>query len=112
GDMLGAASLGLHVLQMSGQSEIDEMLNLVTTRAARTLGIEDRYGIEEGKPASLVIFDAKTPFDTLRLNPARLHVIKDGRTVAATEPARTTLRREGGRSETVTFSSDVTEERP
>ncbi|HET7480114.1 MAG TPA: cytosine deaminase, partial [Rubrobacteraceae bacterium] len=47
GDMLGAASLGLHVLQMSGQSEIDEMLNLVTTRAARTLGIEDRYGIEE-----------------------------------------------------------------
>lgn len=104
GDMLAAASLGLHVLQMSGQGEIDEMLQLVTTRAARTLDIEDRYGIEEGKPASLVIFDATTPFDTLRLNPARLHVIKDGRTVAATEPARTTLQREGAEPETVTFS--------
>ncbi|WP_273841681.1 cytosine deaminase [Rubrobacter calidifluminis] len=103
GDMLGAASLALHVLQMSGEEEIGEMLELVTNRAARTLGVEDGYGIEEGRPASFVVLDAPGTFDALRLDPARLWVVKDGRIVAETEPSRTTLYRGGG-EESVDFS--------
>ena len=101
GDMLGAASMALHVLQMSGKDEIDEVFGLVTHRAARTLGVEDRYGIEEGKPANLVVFDAPDRFETLRQTPARLHVIKDGVVVASTEPARSRIwaRRKAGRCE-------------
>ena len=103
GDMLGAASLALHILQMSGEDEVEEVFDLVTQRAARTLGITDCYGIEEGKPASLVIFDATNRFEALRLNPARLRVIKDGRVVATTEPARSRIFRDDGNGETVTF---------
>ena len=58
GDMLAAASLALHIAQMSGHDEIATMYDLVTTNAARTLNITDRYGIEEGKPANLIIVDA------------------------------------------------------
>lgn len=103
GDMLGAASLALHVLQMSGGEEIGEVFELVTRRAARTLGVTDRYGIEEGKPASFIIFDAPSAAEALRLNPARLQVFKDGKLVASTKPSRSTLLRNGA-SEEVDFS--------
>jgi cytosine deaminase len=90
-DMVDAARLALHFTYMSGREEIDEMLACATTRGARTLGIEDAYGIEEGKPADLVVYDAPTPLEVLRLRPVRRWVIRRGRVVAETTPARTTL---------------------
>lgn len=104
GDMLGAASLALHVLQMSGKDEIDEVFGLVTEKAARTLDVGDRYGIEEGKPANLVVFDAPDRFETLRLTPARMYVVKDGEVVATTEPARARIWHNGA-SENVSFAA-------
>lgn len=95
GDMLAAAQLALFLCQMSGYTEIQDVLDLITTNAAKTLRIQDRYGIEEGKPASFLILDAPTAFEALRLLPARLHVFKDGREVARTTPARSTLMRLG-----------------
>jgi cytosine deaminase len=102
GDMLAAANLALHLAQMSGRDEIATMYELVTTNAARTLNIAGRYGIEEGKPANLIVVDARDAQDALRLVPARLHVIKDGRVVASTTPSESRIVREGA-EETVTF---------
>jgi cytosine deaminase len=90
-DMVEAASLALHFTYMSGLEEIPEMLRCATERGARTLGIEDEYGIEEGKAADLVVFDAPTPLEVMRLHPPRRWVIRRGRIVAETTPARTTL---------------------
>ncbi|MEO7019817.1 MAG: cytosine deaminase [Ktedonobacteraceae bacterium] len=95
GDMLAAAQLALFLCHMSGYEEIQDVLDLITTNAAKTLRIQDRYGIEEGKPASFIILDAPTAFEALRLLPARLHVFKDGRAVAQTTPAHSTLTRLG-----------------
>jgi cytosine deaminase len=86
-----AASLALHFTYMSGRDEIPEMLRCATERGARTLAIEDEYGIEEGKPADLVVYDAPSAPEVLRLHPARRWVIRRGRVVAETTPARTTL---------------------
>jgi cytosine deaminase len=69
--LIDAAHLALHFTYMSGRDEITEMLWLATERGARTLGVEDRYGIEEGKPADFVIFDAKTPSDVITLRATR-----------------------------------------
>lgn len=102
GDMLAAANLALHIAQMSGRDEIATMFDLITTNAARTLNIADRYGIEAGKPANLIVLDASGPFDALRLVPARLQVIKNGRVVATTTPGQSRLLRSGG-EEAVTF---------
>ena len=90
-DMVEAASLALHFTYMSGLEEIPEMLRCATERGARTLGVEDEYGLEEGKPADLVVYDAPSALEVLRLHPPRRWVIRRGRVVAETTPARTTL---------------------
>jgi cytosine deaminase len=93
GDMLAAAQLALFLCHMSGYEEINDVLDLVTTNAAKTLRIQDNYGIEEGKPADFLVLDAPSAFEALRLVPARLHVFKSGREVAYTIPERSMLRR-------------------
>jgi cytosine deaminase len=90
-DLIDAAHLGLHFTYMSGREEITEMLRVATERGARTLGVEDEYGIEEGKPADCVIFDAPTPIDVISLRATRRYVVRRGRVIAETNPARTTL---------------------
>ncbi|MBO0781401.1 MAG: cytosine deaminase [Ktedonobacteraceae bacterium] len=94
GDMLAAAQLAIFLCHMSGYEEINDILDLITTRAARTLRITDHYGIEEDKPASFVLLDAPSAFEALRLLPARLHVFKDGREIAHTTPAHSFLHRQ------------------
>jgi cytosine deaminase len=90
-DLVDAASLALHFTYMSGLDEIPQMLECATTRGARTLGVEDDYGIEEGKPADLVIFDAPSALEVMRLKPVRRWVIRRGRVIAETTPPQTTL---------------------
>ena len=86
GDMVQAASLALHVCQMSGTAEIDACFDMVTWRNAAILALEG-YGVAPGCRADLVVFDAASKADVLRLNPACTHVLKRGRPVAETTPA-------------------------
>jgi cytosine deaminase len=102
GDMLAAAQLALFLCHMSGYEEINDVFDLITTNAAKTLRISDRYGIEEGKPADFLVLDAPSAFEALRLLPARLHVFKQGREVAFTTPGRSVVRR-AGEEEEVTY---------
>ena len=95
GDMLAAAQLALFLCHMSGYEEINDVLDLITGNAAKTLRIQDSYGIEEGKPANFLVLDAPSAFEALRLVPARLHVFKNGREVATTTPGKSVLRRGG-----------------
>ncbi len=93
GDMLAAAQLALFLCHMSGYEELNDVLDLITTNAAKALRIQDNYGIEEGKPADFIVLDAPSAFEALRLVPARLHVFKNGREVAYTIPEKSMLRR-------------------
>jgi len=95
GDMLAAAQLALFLCHMSGYEEINDVLDLITGNAAKTLRIQDSYGIEEGKPANFLVLDAPSAFEALRLVPARLYVFKNGREVATTTPGKSVLRRRG-----------------
>jgi cytosine deaminase len=103
GDMLAAAQLALFLCHMSGYEEIETMLDVITTNAARVLRLQDRYGIVEGKPASFLLLDAPTAFEALRLLPARLHVFKEGREVARTIPAQSLLRSNTHEEQEITF---------
>jgi cytosine/creatinine deaminase len=103
GDMLAAAQLALFLCQMTGYDEIEQMLDLITINAARTLRIQDHYGIEEGKPANFLVLDAASAFDALRLIPARLSVFKSGREVARTTPAQSFVQRAAQAEQEVSF---------
>jgi cytosine deaminase len=104
GDMLAAAQLALFLCHMSGRAEVDDVFDLITAQAARVLRVQDRYGIEEGKPADFLILDAPSAFEALRLLPPRLHVFKAGRRVAGTTPATSAIyRRDEEAGSPVTF---------
>jgi cytosine/creatinine deaminase len=101
GDPLQAAFVLAHYGQMSGADELRRLVDMITVNPARALGLEG-YGLAEGSPAGLVVFDAPGELDVLRLLPRRRLVLRAGRVVARTHPARTTVVWDG-REEPVDF---------
>jgi cytosine/creatinine deaminase len=101
GDPLQAAFMLAHTGHMSGAAQLDTLLEMVTTNPAAALGVSD-YGLRVGGPADLVVFDAPSAADALRLIAPRFLVLRGGRVVARTTPARTSLLRDGV-EEPVTF---------
>ena len=89
-DPLQAAFVLAHYGHMSGAQELKSLIEMITVNPARALGLEG-YGLDEGLPANLVVVDAPTEMDALRLMPRRRLVLRRGRVVARTEPARTTV---------------------
>lgn len=53
---------GIHLAQTMSFDQLDTCLDLITFNGAKTLNIEDQYGIEAGKPANFLVLDATTPF--------------------------------------------------
>ncbi len=74
---------------------------MVTRNPARALGV-DSGDVRVGGPADLVVFDAPTPEDAVRLVSPRYLVMRGGRVVARTQPAVTTVTVDG-QSRPVTF---------
>jgi cytosine deaminase len=90
GDMLEVAHMGLHVAQMTSQAQMRACFDAVTVNAARVLGLAE-YGIAEGRPADLVLLQARDPVEAIRLRATRLMVMRGGRVVARTPAATATL---------------------
>jgi cytosine deaminase len=82
-DMLEAAHMGAHALHMTGVAQQEALFDAVTLNGATTLGL-DGYGLAPGCHADMVVLQAATKMEALRLRPARLFVIRRGRVVAAT----------------------------
>ncbi|NJL22126.1 MAG: cytosine deaminase [Leptolyngbyaceae cyanobacterium SM1_3_5] len=85
GNMLDVAFMLIHVSQMTGRSEMDACYNMVTWNGAKTLDVENQYGIEVGNPASLIVLDAIDRFDALRRRSTVRYVISKGNLLASTE---------------------------
>jgi cytosine deaminase len=90
GDMLEVAHMGLHVAQMTGQDAMEQCFRAVTEVPARILGLEG-YGIAPGCHADLVLLDAASPVEAIRLRAARRLVLRRGAVVAEAPPARARL---------------------
>ncbi|MBL0511151.1 MULTISPECIES: cytosine deaminase [Aeromonas] len=90
-NMLQVLHMGLHVCQIMGYEQINDSLKLISCHSARTLNVQDRYGIEVGKPANLLILPAENGFDAVRRQVPVRYSIRHGRVIADTRPAETTL---------------------
>ncbi|HEY9700657.1 MAG TPA: cytosine deaminase [Trichocoleus sp.] len=88
GNMLDVANMAVHVCQMTGTDEIDACYNMVTWNGAKTLHVEDQYGIEVGKPANLIVLDADSRYDAIRRRAIVQYVISHGNLLVSTEPPR------------------------
>ncbi len=93
-DMLDVAFMGLHVAQMTSPSDMKRCFDMVTVENAAIMGLED-YGLEVGRKASLVVLDAGSPVEAIRLRAERLCVVAGGRVVAERERRDTRLRLPG-----------------
>ncbi len=91
GNMIAAANLLAHTAHMNGHDQITMLMDMITTRSARTLAVEETYGLEAGKQADIVILDARNDAEAVRLTSECLYVIRKGKVICRTTPAVRTL---------------------
>ncbi|NVO13528.1 MAG: amidohydrolase family protein [Rhodoplanes sp.] len=80
-DPLECVSMIAHVAQLTLPHELEQAMDMVTVNAAKCARVAD-YGIAAGCRADLVVVGAPSVHEAIRLQPLRLHVIKNGREVA------------------------------
>jgi cytosine deaminase len=80
-DMLEVAHMGAHALHMTGVDQQEQLFDAVTNRGARTLNLEG-YGLQSGCNADMVVIQASSKMEALRLHPNRLFVIRRGRIIS------------------------------
>ena len=90
GDPLQAAFVLVHLGQMSGDAELRQLIEMITAKPAAALGVPD-YGLRTGGPADLVVFDALSEAEALRLVAPRTLVLRGGKVLARAAPAQHTV---------------------
>jgi len=88
-DMRDVVYMGLYVGHMLGHDEIMNSYKFVTENAARTLHLGNEYGIKEGNPANIVIYDSINWYDALNNNSDVLYSFKNGNLISETKPSET-----------------------
>lgn len=86
GSLRDVVFMGLHVCQMMGYEEIMGSYKFITSNAARTLHLGDRYGLEPGRPASFIVLDADNWYNALNQNAVVLFSYKNGKKIAENLP--------------------------
>lgn len=90
-NMLQVLHMGLHVCQVMGYEEINNSLAFISEHSARTLNIQDQYGLEPDKPGNLLILPAESGFDAVRRQVPVRYSIRHGKVIAETQPAETVI---------------------
>ena len=86
GSMLDAVHMLVHVGHMTGRDELFRAFEMITTNPLAASG--RNWAIEEGRPANFVVLDCADEAEAIRLRPPPRWVVRGGRVVAETEPAR------------------------
>jgi cytosine/creatinine deaminase len=94
GDMLEVGHMAVHVAQMASVEDKLSIFNALTINSAKAMGLKG-YGLAKGCRADMVLLQAQSPAEALRLKPARLAVIKRGRIIARSLPRLAELSLEG-----------------
>jgi cytosine/creatinine deaminase len=89
-DPLECAAMIAHVAQLTLPHELEQAVDMVTINSAKAARVSG-YGIAAGCRADLVVVDAPSVHEALRLQPVRRHVFKDGCEVARSSTTRQLL---------------------
>ncbi|MDA1330071.1 MAG: cytosine deaminase [Chloroflexi bacterium] len=79
-NMLEVAFLASHLLWMTSWADMETLYDMVTTEAAKAMGLGN-FAIKEGAMANLVVLDAPNVREALRYHHAPVHVVSHGRLV-------------------------------
>jgi len=79
GNILRVLEAGLHICHMLGYQDLQRCLDLVTDNGARALGLGERYGLEVGRPANLLLLSAPDDYEMLRSQGHALVSVRRGK---------------------------------
>ncbi len=96
GDQLMIAWLLVHAAQLTQRDELQHAFRAIGPAAARVLRLDD-YGMAEGGRGDVLVLDAATSEEALRLQAARRWVIRRGHVVAETREEHVLVRDAGVR---------------
>lgn len=81
--MLEVAFLAAHLLWMTTRPDMETLYGMITTRAARAMGVPD-HELRVGAPANLVVLEAPDVLEALREHAAPVAVVSHGKLVDQT----------------------------
>ncbi len=87
GKLLRVLDSGLHSCHMMGYEDLQNALDLITVNGAKTLNIQDIYGIEVGKPANFIILEGKDDVEVIRKQGEVLYSVRAGEVLISRKPA-------------------------
>ena len=79
-NMLEVAFLGAHLLWMMAEPDMEFLYDAITVNPAAAIGL-DRYGLEVGQEANLVVLEGGTVAEAMRFHAPPRHVISHGKLV-------------------------------
>jgi len=79
-NLLEVAFLASHLLWMTTRDDMEKLYDMVTTKAAQAIGIED-FQLKVGSPANLVILSEPNVLEALRNHEPPTYVIRNGKIV-------------------------------
>ncbi|WOC79199.1 cytosine deaminase [Stutzerimonas frequens] len=88
GNILRILEAGLHICHMLGYEDLQRGLDLITDNSARTLNLGERYGLEVGRPASLLVLSAPDDYEMLRTQGHALLSVRNGEVLMRRTPAQ------------------------
>ncbi|MDG9758047.1 cytosine deaminase [Pseudomonas sediminis] len=87
GNILRILEAGLHICHMLGYEDLKRSLDLITDNSARALALGDRYGLEVGRPANLLILSAPDDYEMVRSQGHALVSVRHGKVLMWRTPA-------------------------
>ncbi len=88
GNILRILEAGLHICHMLGYEDLQRCLDLITENSARTLNLGERYGLEVGRPANLLVLSAADDYEMLRTQGHALLSVRNGEVLMRRTPAQ------------------------
>jgi len=88
GNILRILEAGLHICHMLGYEDLQRCLDLITGNSARTLNLGERYGLEVGRPANLLVLSAADDYEMLRTQGHALLSVRNGEVLMRRTPAQ------------------------
>lgn len=88
GNILRILEAGLHICHMLGYEDLQRGLDLITDNSARTLNLGERYGLEVGRPANLLVLSAADDYEMLRTQGHALLSVRNGEVLMRRMPAQ------------------------
>ncbi len=78
GNLMNILDNGIHLTQVASYEELETAFNLITYNGAKTMMLEDQYGLEVGKPANFIVLNESSVFEAIRKRVDVLASVRNG----------------------------------